>query len=121
MSRFHKIAEKLDAYNLDAMMVTSAPNRLYAAEFRSSAGMAIVTRSGSYFFTDSRYIEAAGKAITGAEIRQSTIETPMPALANEVIEKHNIQRLGFEEAYATVGEYNSWKEKRSPPSSSIGC
>ena len=111
MSRFHKIAEKLDAYNLDAMMVTSAPNRLYAAEFRSSAGMAIVTRSGSYFFTDSRYIEAAGKAITGAEIRQSTIETPMPALANEVIEKHNIQRLGFEEAYATVGEYNSWKEK----------
>ena len=111
MSRFHKIAEKLEAYNLDAMMVTSAPNRLYAAEFRSSAGMAIVTRSGSYFFTDSRYIEAASKAITGAEICQSTIETPMSALANEVIEKHHIQRLGFEEAYATVGEYNTWKEK----------
>ena len=30
MSRFHKIAEKLDAFGLDAMMVTSEPNRLYA-------------------------------------------------------------------------------------------
>jgi len=111
MSRFHKIAEKLEAYGLDAMMVTSAPNRLYATEFRSSAGMAIVTRSGSYFFTDSRYIEAAGKTITDAEIRQSTVQTPMTALANEVIAKHNIRRLGFEEAYATVGAYNGWKEK----------
>ena len=35
----------------------------------------------------------------------------MVDLANEVLEKHNIQRLGFEEQYATVGEYNTWKEK----------
>lgn len=111
MSRFQKIAEKLDEHGLDAMMVTSAPNRMYAAQFRSSAGMAIVTKGGSYFFTDSRYIEAAGKAVTGAEIRQNTTDKPMTDLANEVIVKHGIKRLGFEEQYATVGEYNTWKEK----------
>ena len=44
MSRFHKIAEKLDSYDLDAMMVTSSPNRLYATQFHSSAGVAVVTR-----------------------------------------------------------------------------
>ena len=110
MSRFHKIAAKLDEYGLDAMMVTSAPNRLYAAEFPSSAGMAIITKDKSYFFTDSRYIEAAGKRITGAEIRQNTLEKKMTDLANEVIAAHGVEKLGFEEEYATVGEYNSWKK-----------
>ena len=111
MSRFQKIADKLEAHGLDAMMVTSAPNRFYAAQFRSSAGMAIITKDGSYFFTDSRYIEAAGRAIAGAEIRKNTADVTMTDLANEVIEKHSIQRLGFEEQYATVGEYNGWKAK----------
>ena len=111
MSRFHKIAEKLDAYGLDAMMVTSSPNRLYATQFHSSAGVAVVTREKSYFFTDSRYIEAAGKRITGAEIRQSTDSVSLIDLTNEVIKACGIQKLGFEEQYATVEEYNRWKEK----------
>ncbi|MBD5150987.1 MAG: aminopeptidase P family protein [Oscillibacter sp.] len=111
MSRFHKIAEKLDAYGLDAMMVTSAPNRHYAAQFPSSAGVAIVTKEKSYFITDSRYIEAAGKRITGAEIRQNTNQVSATDIANEIIKAHNIKKLGFEEDYATVAEYNRWKEK----------
>ena len=111
MSRFHKIAEKLDAFGLDAMLVTSEPNRLYAAQFHSSAGTAIITRDKSYFFTDSRYIEAAEKTITGAEIRQNTAKTTAAALTNEVIRAHNIKKLGFEDRYATVEDYNRWKEK----------
>ena len=58
MSRFDKIAARLDAFGLDAMLVTSGPNRLYAAGFPSSAGLAVITKDGSWFFTDSRYIEA---------------------------------------------------------------
>ena len=111
MSRFHKIAEKLDAYGLDAMMITSAPNRHYAAQFPSSAGVAVVTREKSYFFTDSRYIEAAGKRITGAEIRQNTTQVSAADLTNEVIKAHNVKKLGFEDQYATVEEYNGWKKK----------
>jgi len=111
MSRFDKIAAKLQAYDLDAMMVTSAPNRLYATGFPSSAGMAIITRSGSYFFTDSRYIEAASKRITDGEVRENTREKPMSALANEVIAQYGVKRMGFEEEYMTVSEYEAWKEK----------
>lgn len=110
MSRFHKIAEKLDAYGLDAMMITSAPNRHYAAQFPSSAGVAVVTKEKSYFFTDSRYIEAAGKRITGAEVRQNTTQISAEDLTNEVIKAHNIKKLGFEDQYATVSEYNNWKK-----------
>lgn len=111
MSRFDKIAAKLAEYQLDAMMVTSEPNRLYATGFHSTAGMAIITREGSYFFTDSRYIEAAGKRITGGEIRENTRERTMDMLANEVIAQHHIQRMGFEESYMTVSEHSTWTEK----------
>ncbi|MBR2131449.1 MAG: aminopeptidase P family protein [Oscillospiraceae bacterium] len=111
MSRFDKIAAKLEKYDLDAMMITSAPNRLYATGFPSSAGLALVTKDGSYFFTDSRYIEAAGKKITGCEIRESTRENPMSKLTAELVERHGIKRLGFEDIYMTVNELeNTWKK-----------
>ena len=111
MSRFQKIANKLEEYGLDAMMVTSSPNRLYATEFASSAGMAIITREGNYFCTDSRYIEAAQKKIQGAEIKQNTSKFTYMDFANEIIAKHGIKKLGFEEEYVTVSSCNSWKEK----------
>jgi len=111
MSRFDQIAAKLPAYGLDAMLITSGPNRLYANGFASSAGATVVTSGGSYFFVDSRYIEAASNRVTGGEVRLMDREHPYSALINEVIEKHGVKKLGFEEAYITVEEYNSWQEK----------
>lgn len=114
MSRFEKIAAKLQQYDLDAIMVTSAPNRLYATGFRSSAGLALITPDASYFFTDSRYIEAATKAITGGEVRESNRENPMTKMVAELVERHGIKHLGFEESYMTVSELeNTWKKNLS--------
>lgn len=113
MSRFQKIAGKLGEYGLDAIMITSMPNRQYATGFRSTAGMAIVTREKSYFFTDSRYMEAAGKRITGAELRLNTPDHTMNQLAGEVIQECGIKRLGFEERYATVADCDDWKRQLS--------
>lgn len=111
MSRFQKIADQLEAYGLDAIMVTSQPNRLYVTQFRSSAGVAVVMREKSYFITDSRYIEAAGKQVAGAEIRQSTAQTSAVALVKDILRNHGVKRLGFEEKYATVEEYKRWEKK----------
>lgn len=114
MSRFEKIAEKLSQYELDAMMITGGPNRLYATGFPSSAGLALVTKDGSYFFTDSRYIEAASKRVTGCEVRETNRDNPLSKLICELIERHNIKHLGFEEQYMTVSELeNNWKKKLS--------
>ena len=110
MSRFDKIAAKLAQFDLDAMMITSAPNRLYTTGFPSSAGLALVTKNGSYFFTDSRYIEAASKRITGAEVRETNRDNPMTKLVVDLIAHHGVNRLGFEEQYMTVSELeNTWK------------
>ena len=94
MSRFQKIAARLKDYDLDALLILSEPNRLYATGFHSTAGAVLVTPEESYFFTDSRYIEAAGKRITGAEIRQSTDSVSLIDLTNEVIKACGIQKLG---------------------------
>ena len=114
MSRFDKIAAKLAQFDLDAMMITSSPNRLYATGFPSSAGLALVTKNGSYFFTDSRYIEAASKRITGGEVRETNRDHPMTKLVADLIAHHGIKRLGFEESYMTVSELeNTWKKNLS--------
>ena len=42
MSRFQKIAAQLEANSLDAMLITSAPNRFYATGFASSDGTAVI-------------------------------------------------------------------------------
>ena len=44
MNHFAAIQDKLEAYGLDAMLVTSPSNRKYATDFSSSAGMDLVTR-----------------------------------------------------------------------------
>lgn len=111
MSRFDKIAAKLKDYDIDAMLVTSEPNRLYATGFHSTAGAAVITAGGSYFFTDSRYIEAASKHITGGQVMEHNRQHPLSALVSEVLARHGVKRLGYEDSYMTVSEFNAWQGK----------
>ena len=110
MSRFHQVAAVLEQYGLDAMLVTSEPNRQYVTGFPASDGMALVTKDGSYFFTDSRYIEAAGKAISDAVLEECTRVKPAIFLAKEIIRQQGIQHLGFEEERTTVKEFQFWQK-----------
>lgn len=110
MSRFKQIAGKLEAYGLDAMLVTGEANRLYSTGFHSTAGVALVTAGGSWFVTDSRYIEAAGRAIDGAAVLECTREKPTAKLIAALAAKEGVKRMGFEERYMTVAEHTSWQK-----------
>ena len=113
MNHFKKIAGVLEAHGLDAVLLTCEANRFYASGFHSSGtdGVAIVTRNRSYYFTDSRYTEAAARYVQGAEIRQTDREHPYSALINEVIEKEGLRRVGFDDAYMTVRDCGKYREK----------
>ena len=56
--------------NIDSALIITPENRRYFTEFSSSDGILVVTRKGSIFFTDSRYIEAAEKTITCCEVSE---------------------------------------------------
>ena len=113
MNHFKKIAGVLEAHGLDAVLLTCEANRFYASGFHSSGtdGVAIVTRNRSYYFTDSRYTEAAARDVQGAEIRQTDREHPYSALINEVIEKEHITRMGYEDEYMTAADFRRFSEK----------
>ena len=63
MNHFKEIAAQLERHDLDGMLLTGEANRFYASGFHSAGtdGVVLVTRSKAYYFTDARYIEAAGR------------------------------------------------------------
>ena len=113
MNNFKKIASVLETHSLDAVLLTCEANRFYASGFHSSGtdGVAIVTRNHNYYFTDSRYTEAAARHVRDAEIRETGREHPYSALINEVIEKEHITRMGYEDEYMTAADFRRFSEK----------
>ena len=109
MNHLEHIAAHLD--ELDAMLLTSEANCYYATGFMGE-GIALVTRRGSWYFTDSRYTEAADKAIgDAAVIREVSREKPFSVLINEALAEAGAEKAGFEEQRMTVAEHAVYSEK----------
>lgn len=113
MNHFAKIAEHLAEENLDAVLLSGEANRFYASGFHSTGGdgMALVTRKGNYYFTDSRYIEAAEAQVQDAAIGMTERERPYSAWINEAITLSDIHRMGIEDENMTVAEFRMYEKK----------
>lgn len=89
----------------DGLLLTSRYSRCYSGEFDIAEGVAIVTKKGCRYFTDSRYIESAGKSLQGYTVLLVDREHPYHDRINEAIADFGVERLGYEEDYLTVGEF----------------
>ena len=107
MNHLKQIAAKLPEYGIDAMLVNSEPGEFYAVGFHGE-GNVVVTAEKCFYFTDSRYIEAANNLITGAEIAMTGHSRNYRAMVQEVIDQCHIETLGFEESYLSVADYELW-------------
>lgn len=110
MKNIEKYQSLLETGEVDALLLTSVYNRLYAAQYRVAEGVAVVTREGAYYFTDSRYIEAAEKNLKGVTVRMTHPGSSEIERINEVIGEHTIKKLGFEENDMTYGDYLRYNE-----------
>ncbi len=110
MKNIEKYQSLLETGEVDALLLTSVYNRLYAAQYRVAEGVAVVTREGAYYFTDSRYIEAAEKNLKGFTVRMTHPGSSEIERINEVIGEHTIKKLGFEESDMTYGDYLRYNE-----------
>lgn len=112
MNHFTQISAALEKYNLDAMLLTCEANRFYACGFHSTGtdGIALVTKHHSYYFTDSRYTEAAKRYILGAKIEEVRVGRGYSARINEVIESECLKTIGYEEEYMTVADHRRYAE-----------
>ena len=82
-----------------ALLVRSAPNRFYLTGFASSDGFVLISRERAEFFTDSRYIEAAGAAVHHLAVSLSTDAT---AHIKQWLAAENIGTLYIETDATTV-------------------
>ena len=96
---------------VNGLLLTSRYSRHYGAEYDIAEGVAIVSKKGCRYFTDSRYIEAAQKGIKGFEVLMVDREHPYTKLLNEAIADFGITTLGYEENYLTVAEFNLYESK----------
>ena len=113
MNHFAAIREKLDAYQIDAMLVTCEANRFYASGFHSTGtdGAALVTKDATYYWTDSRYIEAAQQQVGDAKVELTTTGHGYTEFLNEAVERHGLKVIGFEDEYMTVASLKTYRDK----------
>ena len=98
---------------VDGLLLTSRYSRHYGAEFDIAEGVAIVTKAGCRYFTDSRYIESAQRDLKGFEVLEINRENSYTKRLNEAIADFGVTTLGYEERYLTVAELMDYEEKLS--------
>ena len=96
---------------VDGLLLTSRFSRHYAARYDIAEGVAIVTKAGCRYFTDSRYIESAQKGIEGFEVLLMDRDNPYSKLINDAIREFGVTNLGYEEIYLTVAEFMAYEQK----------
>ena len=98
---------------VDGLLLTSRYSRHYLAEFDIAEGVAIVTKNGCRYFTDSRYIESAQNNIKNMEVLETNRQNSYHKLLNDAIAQFEVERLGYEEGYLTVAEYQDYVQNLS--------
>ena len=94
---------------VDGLLLTSRYSRHYGAEFDIAEGVAIVTKKGCRYFTDSRYIESAENGIKGFEVK-CVDKIGYVKLLNDAIADFGVSTLGYEENYLTVLELMGYEK-----------
>lgn len=93
----------------EGLLLTSRYSRHYGAEFDIAEGVAIVTKAGCRYYTDSRYIESAQNGIKGFEVLDVAAEGGYIAALNKAIAEFGVKTLGYEENYLTARELFSYE------------
>ena len=111
MINITKIQQALSEKEFGAMLLTNRANILYATGFDCDACALLISEGGAWFFTDSRYIEAAAAAISGVQVRMVTHDDPYSAQIKALLDDNRISSVGYEESSITHFGYREWRKK----------
>ncbi|MGM0215557.1 M24 family metallopeptidase [Enterococcus sp. AZ109] len=108
LERINKLRDLMRKEILDGYLVTSPANLRYLTNFTGTAGLAIITLEEAYFVTDFRYVEQAADQIQEMSILQH--QGAIGEVIIDLVEKHQLSALGFEDNHLTFAEYASYAE-----------
>lgn len=107
--RLQRLRQRLLHARVDALLVTSAPNRRYLSGFTGSAGALLITADRALLLSDFRYQTQAMREAPAFEFRlvsNGALAEHLP----EIVRALTIQRLGFEANDLTVAQYTQLQE-----------
>ena len=85
----------LEETGADALFVSDETYKRYVAGFLTEGGYALADKSGTYLFTDARYLEAAEKLLTPLGVR--VVESNKENRAEEYLKKYAKVAVSFSE------------------------
>ncbi len=98
-------------HDQQGLLLTSRYSRYYTARHDIAEAVAVVSKDGCRYFTDSRYIESAQNDIHNFQVMEMNRENPFCKLINDACADFGITELGYEEDYLTVAEFHDYAEK----------
>ncbi len=111
MDRLSKIRAKLAGAGLDAVLITDEKNQRYATGFAFTDGAVVVTQKRAFLITDSRYTEAAMKAVAAdITVVQFGAGHRLTELVKSILTDHGVKRLGAEEFSMPHGTFLAWEK-----------
>ena len=110
MNHIKQIAGKLKEHGLDAMLILSQAGERYAVGFHGE-GLTLVSKTGCWYFTDSRYIEAANREIADTHIDCVGGGRSHRTLAAQVIREQGMKRVGFESDHVSVDALGRYEQE----------
>ncbi|QED48594.1 M24 family metallopeptidase [Cytobacillus dafuensis] len=108
MEKLQKLRSSFEKLGIDGMLISSAYNRRYMANFTGSSGVVLISGEKAQFITDFRYIEQATKQCVGYEIVKHTGSIP-DEVADQA-KKLGIKKLGFEQDHLTFSSYKAYEK-----------
>lgn len=110
LQRRESLRQRLDAANLDALLISSATNVAYLTGFTGDSSVLLLGRQGDVILSDFRFTTQLAQECPGLEayIRPST-QTMNQAVA-QWAHAWDVRRLGFESAVLTVADWEKLRE-----------
>lgn len=116
MNNIARIQEKLVEKGLDAILIQDEKNQRFAAGFPFTDGSVLVSRDRAWLITDSRYIEAAQKAVPDSvTVQMFDREHSQLTLLKAALKEARVERLGGEEEKLSHSQYLAMEKDLGMP------
>src|SRR5205085_2604199 len=92
--RRDRVAQRLEALDLDALLITRLPNVRYLTGYTGSNGQVVIGRDASVFLTDGRYIAQSAREVP--DLERVIYANDFPGTFRASAEELGARRIGFE-------------------------
>ncbi|MCM1114453.1 MAG: Xaa-Pro peptidase family protein [Clostridium sp.] len=110
--KLEKLTNLINENGCDGLILFDESNMHYACGFSKSEGVVVITKDGiGYHIVDSRYTETALHFSKVSGLKVIEITKGFLAEVKEIVNKHNLQSLLFENDSISLAKYNAYSRE----------